>query len=100
MRKLLLDSFWLARRKARANQPAARDRRSLYVGLIKVGSVEPDFLDQVLLNIKRCSLIDLRREIHQARVSLRLLDGPTEVMALSPLRSEIQGWRVNGLMSN
>lgn len=82
MRTLLLDSLWLARLKARANQPPAHDRVPLYVGAFQVGSVEPDFLDQVLSNATRPCPMEWRRENRHGGVCWRLIGEPTEAMAV------------------
>lgn len=77
-----LDPIWLARLQGRANQPPLRDRVPLYVGPALVGSVEPDFLDQILSNATCPSPMDLHRETRHGDICWRLLGEPTEAMAL------------------
>lgn len=63
MRNRPLDPLWLARLQARASQPPARERVPFYLGRALVGSVEPDFLDQVASTATRPPQVMLRREI-------------------------------------
>ncbi|WP_309683138.1 NUDIX domain-containing protein [Polaromonas sp.] len=82
MRNNPLNPLWLARLQAYACQPPVRDRVPLYVGPAMVGSVEPDFLDQVVSSATRPSPMELRRETHREGVCWRLLGEPTGAMAL------------------
>lgn len=76
-----LNPLWLARLLARANQAPVRDRVPFYVGPLRVGSVEPDFLDQDISAATRSPHVTLHRETHDGGMCWRLSGEPTTAMA-------------------
>ena len=77
-----LNPLWLARLQERANQAPVRDRVPFYVGPLRVGSIEPDFLGQDLLAATSSLHVILHRETRHGGVCWRLIGQPTEAMAV------------------
>ena len=75
-----LNPLWLARLQERANQAPVRDRVPFYVGPLRVGSIEPDFLGQDLLAATSSLHVLLHRDTHDEGICWRLSGEPTTAM--------------------
>jgi 8-oxo-dGTP pyrophosphatase MutT (NUDIX family) len=80
-----MDSLWLAALRAGAQLAPARPRLPLLAGETVIGSVEPDFLNQIRLQARTDGESQLSKTEHSGGPAWRLLGEPTAALGVLAL---------------